>query len=178
MQRIVSLIGSVVVMATTLGCTGYLSPYTGDQGRAIKAMSAREVNDTLAGRGMGLARAAELNGYPGPMHVLELASALRLTPAQRQQTEALFNTMQASAITAGKALIDAEQALDRDFATGSITPAGLDESLQRIGALQARVRAVHLSAHLTQTAILTAEQVTEYGTRRGYQPIAAPPTSR
>ena len=29
---------------------------------------------------MGLALAAELNGYPGPLHVIELADSLRLTP--------------------------------------------------------------------------------------------------
>ena len=34
--------------------------------------------DLRAGRGMGLALAAELNGYPGPAHVLELADKLDL----------------------------------------------------------------------------------------------------
>jgi hypothetical protein len=38
----------------------------GMQSRPIKALSDQQVSDLRAGRGMGLALAAELNGYPGP----------------------------------------------------------------------------------------------------------------
>ena len=48
-------------------------PYAGLQARPVKALSDQQIADLRAGRGMGLALAAELNGYPGPMHVLELA---------------------------------------------------------------------------------------------------------
>jgi hypothetical protein len=41
-------------------------PYSGMQTRPIKALSDQQVADLKAGRGMGLALAAELNGYPGP----------------------------------------------------------------------------------------------------------------
>ena len=47
-------------------------PYAGMQARAIKALSAEQIADLKAGRGLSLALAAELNGYPGPRHVLEL----------------------------------------------------------------------------------------------------------
>jgi hypothetical protein len=52
------------------GCSGVpqVSPYAGEQGRAIKALSQKEVSDLLDGAGMGYAKAAELNRYPGPMH--------------------------------------------------------------------------------------------------------------
>lgn len=43
---------------------------------------------------MGLAKAAELNGYPGPLHVLELAVDLSLTAEQKAATETLFKSMQ------------------------------------------------------------------------------------
>ena len=37
---------------------------------------------------MGLAKAAELNHYPGPAHVLTLATELALTPDQKARTDA------------------------------------------------------------------------------------------
>jgi hypothetical protein len=41
-------------------------PYAGLEARAIKALSEQQIADLEAGRGMGMALAAELNGYPGP----------------------------------------------------------------------------------------------------------------
>src|SRR5712692_7148759 len=43
-----------------------ISGSRGQEGRAIKSLSAEETADLLAGRGMGAARAAELNHFPGP----------------------------------------------------------------------------------------------------------------
>ena len=83
--------------ATSATLAQHAQPYAGQQTRAIKALSDAEVDDLLAGRGAGLARAAELNGYPGPMHVLEHAQALKLTPQQRAATEALMAPMRAAA---------------------------------------------------------------------------------
>src|SRR3974377_1723295 len=59
------------------------APSAGMEQRAVKALSGQQVEDLRAGRGMGLALAAELNGYPGPAHVLELADKLELTSDQR-----------------------------------------------------------------------------------------------
>ena len=42
------------------------SPYAGQESREIKSLSPAEVDGYLAGAGMGFAKAAELNGYPGP----------------------------------------------------------------------------------------------------------------
>jgi hypothetical protein len=44
--------------------------------RPIKALSAEQIADLKAGQGLSLALAAELNGYPGPRHVLELGKQL------------------------------------------------------------------------------------------------------
>ncbi len=63
------------------------TPYAGFQSRPIKALSEQQIADLKAGRGMGLALAAEMNGHPGPMHVLELGERLALTDAQRRTME-------------------------------------------------------------------------------------------
>src|SRR5262245_1477224 len=65
------------------------SPYAGLDSRDIKALSAEQLADLKAGRGMGLALAAELNGYPGPLHVLELADRLQLSPEQTRRVDSL-----------------------------------------------------------------------------------------
>ena len=144
------------------------SPYTGQQSRDIKALSAEDVDAYLAGKGMGLAKVAELNGYPGPSHVLELAAELRLTPGQRQRTEALFASMRNRAIDSGRELVAAERDLDRLFASKEITPASLAAAVERIGVLHAKVRATHLDAHLSQMNILSPSQVARYRELRGY----------
>src|SRR6266404_5181818 len=72
-------------------------PYSGMQSRSIKALSDQQVADLRAGRGMGLALAAELNGYPGPSHVVELAEKLDLSADQRTRVQALFESMKQEA---------------------------------------------------------------------------------
>lgn len=144
------------------------SAYVGQESREIKALSADEVQSYLSGKGMGLAKAAELNGYPGPSHVLALAAQLGLTPKQKSQTQALFASMESRAVKLGAALVDEERGLDRSFAGKTITPEALARSLARIGQLQAEVREAHLEAHLAQVRILNSEQVALYMQLRGY----------
>ncbi|HWM28562.1 MAG TPA: Spy/CpxP family protein refolding chaperone [Woeseiaceae bacterium] len=143
------------------------SPYVGQEARDIKSLSLEDVNAYLSGKGMGLAKAAELNGYPGPAHVLELASQLALTPEQRAKTEALFASMESRAVALGRALVEEERKLDRLFATKAISPELLAGSLSEIGSLQAKVRGAHLEAHLAQVQILTPEQTSRYVQLRG-----------
>ena len=145
-----------------------VSPYVGQEVRAIKSLSPEDVDAYLSGKGAGLARAAELNGYAGPRHVLELASELELTVRQRAQTEALYAAMLSKATALGRALVEKERELDRLFATRSIDAALLAKPLDDIGSLQAGVRGAHLEAHLAQVEILTAEQNARYARLRGY----------
>lgn len=156
---VVSLIASSVMAA---------SPYAGEEGREIKALSAADIEAYLTGQGMGFAKAAELNGYAGPKHVLELARELELTAEQRTRTQALFASMQTKAVALGRQLVDEERKLDRLFAGAGITQDSLQQSVARIGALQADVRAAHLEAHLEQARILTPEQREHYLRLRGY----------
>src|SRR5687768_3033731 len=99
------------------------SPYAGQEERDIKALSAQEVADYLTGKGMGFAKAAELNGHAGPKHVLELADELALSAEQRTRTQALFDSMQTKAIVLGRRLVDEERKLDRLFASATVTQA-------------------------------------------------------
>lgn len=144
------------------------SAYAGQESRAIKSLSPEDVSSLLSGKGMGLAKAAELNGYPGPAHVLELAAELGLTNEQRKLTEALFASTRSKAISLGTALVEEERKLDRLFADKGVTPELLVAELSRIGALQAQLRDAHLEAHVAQARILTPEQTARYAQLRGY----------
>lgn len=149
-----------------------VSPYSGQQSRPIKALSAEDIEGYLTGKGMGFAKAAELNGYQGPAHVLELADELGLTPEQRRGTEAIRAAMNSRAIALGHALIDAEGALDRAFADRTITEASLTTALEEIAAIQAKLRGVHLEAHLAQHRLLSPAQRARYAELRGYASAA------
>ena len=121
------------------------------------------------GRGMGFALAGELNGYPGPLHVIELADKLDLTDTQRRQVQTLFEMMKAESMPIGETLIAQESALDREFAERRITPASLVSLTSDIGQTQAHLRAVHLKYHLTTAELLSMDQKNRYGTLRGYR---------
>jgi len=144
-------------------------PYAGLQEREVKALSEQQIVDLRAGKGMGLALAAELNGYPGPIHVLELGDKLNLTAEQMQRVRRLYEAMKAEAITAGEKLIESERALDQEFATQKMTHARLALLTAQIGERQGALRAVHLKYHLTTADLLSAEQRQRYSELRGYR---------
>lgn len=154
---------------------GHAAPYAGLQVREIKALSADDTRALLQGQGMRLALAAELNGYPGPSHVLEHADALQLTPAQRTQTQALLGRHKAEARELGARLVAAERELDRQFAGGQASAGEVRAQTERIGQLQAELRAAHLQTHLEQTALLTPQQIAHYQRLRGYSAAQAEP---
>jgi hypothetical protein len=149
-------------------------PYAGQQTRAIKALSDDDIAALHKGEGMGMAKAAELNGYPGPAHVLQLAGRLELTEIQRRDVQAIFDRMSAAAKPLGGELIAQEQVLDQLFAKGEITPDRLAAVTAAIAELQGRLRAVHLSAHLETRALLNPDQVVRYEQLRGYGDPQAP----
>ena len=150
-------------------------PYAGQQSRPIKALSDDDIAALRKGEGMGMAKAAELNGYPGPAHVLALASQLGLTETQRQQVAAVFDRMSATAKPLGAELITREQGLDQLFANGEITSDRLTAEAAIIGELQGRLRAVHLAAHLETRPILSVDQIARYKRLRGYADPASSP---
>ena len=145
------------------------SPYAGQEQRSIKALSDREISDLTEGRGLGLAKAAELNGYPGPMHVLELADSLHLSDQQRAKMQELFTAMKAEAIPLGERLIAQEADLDKAFANKTITAATLAASTEAIGATHSALRQTHLKYHLSTVEVLTPAQIQRYAELRGYK---------
>jgi len=143
-------------------------PYADEQGRTISSLSAKDVSDLRAGKGWGLAKPAEFNGYPGPAHVLELADELNLTDQQHEAVQASFEKMQSRAAELGLKLIDAEKRLDAAFVENRITNEELMRLLSVAEHTRAGLRAVHLSAHLQVSPLLSDEQKKKYADLRGY----------
>ena len=102
------------------------------------------------------------------MHVLELADALALPAAQRTDTEVLIQRHKAEVRALGKTLIGVEEEIERLFATRSVSPEVLQNTLAKSADLQRRIRESHLATHLTQTTLLTSDQITSYTKLRGY----------
>lgn len=145
------------------------SPYAGFQDREIKALSPEQTAALLEGEGMSLALAAELNGFPGPRHVLELADSLGLTPDQRRGVEDALAAMQADARRLGALIVAAERALDSAFATRTVAEPSLRAATLALGRLRGELQGVHLAAHLAVTATLTEHQRHRYEQLRGYR---------
>jgi Spy/CpxP family protein refolding chaperone len=162
------LVTAAILVSAGIASAGQHMSYAGEEQREIKTLSAEEVKGYLAGKGAGLAKAAELNHYPGPAHAMEHADALRMTQSQRERTEKAFSEMRDQARRLGESIVGRERELDRLFANSTIDEATLRSILEDIGRLQADLRRVHLQAHLEQKDILTPEQVARYDELRGY----------
>lgn len=142
-------------------------PYAGLDARRVASLSDNEVAGILDGKGMGYALPAELNGYPGPMHILELADRLKLSDSQRAAVEALFVRMKERAREVGRRYVDAEAAVGDAFRAHAdrATIVRLVESADQ---LRAQKRLAHLEAHIDARALLTEEQLKLYAELRGY----------
>ncbi|WEX79169.1 Spy/CpxP family protein refolding chaperone [Sinorhizobium numidicum] len=147
----------------------HASPYVGQELREIKSLSAEDVSELEKGGGWGLAKAAELNGMPGPSHVLKMKRELDLTTDQEASTQRIFAKMRDDAAGEGKRLIAAEMALEADFRERSIDEDSLRARLRQIEASRATLRYIHLVAHLQMMRILNEDQVKRYNELRGYR---------
>jgi hypothetical protein len=168
----------MLALAILTACTGLAfaqhaghapaPPYAGEERRAIKSLSEEDIAELRRGGGWGLAKAAELNGIPGPAHLLELKDAVPLSEEQAAAIGEIFATMKADAIAEGERLIAHEQALEDAFRTRSITDDGLRRMLAKIEESRSALRYVHLAAHLSASALLTEDQIARYAALRGY----------
>lgn len=147
---------------------GETSPYMGQEGREVKALSPQEVQGYLTGQGMGFAKAAELNHYPGPRHVLDLAAEMKLSEGQIEKTKAIYRAMQGEAIRLGRLLVEKERTLDGLFARQEAGEAAVRSVAAEIAGLQGELRFAHLKAHLEMRRILSQEQIQQYDALRGY----------
>lgn len=146
----------------------HLSKYAGQETRDIKSLSPDDIAELRRGGGWGLAKAAELNGVPGPAHLLELKDEIALDDAQVSALSQLYERMKAEAIEQGERLITLERDLESHFRDGTITDAILRSSLDDIAAARRNLRYIHLATHLQTPAILSPDQIRKYNELRGY----------
>jgi len=146
----------------------YQSNYLGQEKRLIKSLSADDIQQLKQGKGWGLAKAAELNGLPGPAHILQMKDKISLSKEQEAKIQALFEDMKSKAIPLGNELIELEKNLNDSFATRTITKELLQQQLDSISDVHKRLRYVHLETHLLTPKILTSAQIEQYNQLRGY----------
>jgi hypothetical protein len=163
------------VLAVSAVATGTEQPYAGFDSRQIKALSSDEIAALATGRGYSQALSAELNGYPGPRHVLELAERLGLDDTQRTAIQALLRDMQTEAIAVGAQVLAGEAKFEVAFRSGTLTEEGLLGMAEEIGRLRGKLRAVHLRFHLRTSALLSRHQIAKYNDARGYGTADAGP---
>jgi len=160
------LINTALVYADS--AANYRSKYVGQELREIKTLSKEDIDELKNGEGWGLAKAAELNGVPGPAHLLEMKFEIQLSEKQIEQISDIYEKMKTDAISLGLKLIDLERELNRSFETGEIDEESLKGLLSRISDVYAQLRYTHLSAHLKTPSILTTDQIKLYNKLRGY----------
>ncbi len=144
------------------------SKYAGQENRMIKSLSDDDIKKLRNGGGWGLAKAAELNGVPGPTHLLELKHQVALRDDQVVAIEASFREMKSQAISYGEKLIDLEKQLGHLFRSGSVNHATLRVALGEIATTRMELRYVHLSSHLDMLAIISQDQIKKYNEIQGY----------
>ena len=144
---------------------------------AITGLTPEEIADLRVGHGMGQARVADAQGYPGPRHVLDAAGSgdLLLSSAQAARIEEIYRAMASEAQRLGGLVLDAEEDLARAFRDGGADASTIRARVERIAGLRGELRAVHLRAHLETRALLDAGQIARYMTLWGHAPVDGSP---
>lgn len=169
------ILSSVILLVVLIPLSTYSasndshrSKYAGQETREIKSLSEADIKELKTGGGWGLAKAAELNGLPGPAHLLEMKEEIKLNAEQVKTIEALYKKMKEEAIQLGLELIGLEQELNDHFANRTISEALLHKLLQKNARVREQLRYVHLATHLKTPDILTPKQIALYNKLRGY----------
>jgi len=172
-MRVLLTSAMIAVLAFVSGTTAHaqnshVAKYAGQQTREIKSLSTDDIAELRRGGGWGLARAAELNGVPGPAHLLELKDAIELSPEQVARISEIYKTMKAKAVAEGERLISLEERLEVMFRQGTVTDSTLRAALAEIAESRKTLRYIHLSTHLETPTILSTQQIARYNVLRGY----------
>ena len=170
MRMMMIVVGVLLITAPSVAQHRLNSPYRHQAEMGLRGLDDNEIAALKAGNGMGLARAAELNSYPGPRHVLDAIEEGKLTasPEQRGRVQQVFNTMNHDAIRIGAQILSEEQSLEAGFRSATMTETELRSRVATIAALQGQLRAVHLTAHIATRAALSESQIARYNELRGY----------
>ena len=171
----IGLVASIIALPLISQATNY----AGQQLRDIKSLSQADIEDLQNGRGWGLAKPAELNGLPGPVHLLEYKSELQLSESQIKAITAIYETMNNQAKQLGRQYIDQERVLEQYLIEPDISEERLHAQILSNAKLHGELRYAHLRAHLQTPAILNAAQIEKYNMLRGYgsgDPCDSPPS--
>lgn len=160
--------GAATATATTSATDGQPDADRFEPAAAIRSLTADEIGQIERGEGAGFALPAELNGVPGPRHVLDLAGELDLTVEQGAAIEEIFAAMRADAVAAGVGYLTAVGDLEAGLRDGTIAAADLPAQVVEVKRREGELVAAHLAAHLATAALLTPEQIATYGELRGY----------
>lgn len=167
------LLALSILLPTAVGAQDahhdHKSAYAGEEARPIKSLSDEDISELRRGGGWGFAKAAELNGMPGPSHVLKMADQIALDYDQKRRVRSVFEDMQREAIVEGARYISLEEDLEARFRKRDVSARELKADLAEIEESRARLRFVHLSAHLMLVDILTEPQIDTYNRLRGYK---------
>ena len=170
MRIAIVLAAALMLSVPALAQDQLTSPYRHQAAMGLRGLSESETTALEAGTGMGMARAAELNGYPGPRHVLDAVAAGKLgaSPEQVQRIQQIFDGMQRDAQRIGARILEEERQLEAGFSAATMTADELRARVGRIAALQDELRTIHLAAHVATRAVLSDVQVARYNELRGY----------
>lgn len=149
------------------------SQYVGQETREIKALPQNDIEGLLKGEGTpfgGMAKPAELNGYPGPRHVLDAIEVgeFEITDKQQVQIQNMYREMNTQAIILGKQIVAIERRIDDSFSNKTVTEENLRKNISSSAELYKQLRFLHLKYHLQMLNILTPQQIEQYNTLRGY----------
>ena len=157
------MLGVVVGIAVTAAAAAASAQHghggAGAEGHQMAQACATEFEKVVGdGRGFGLAFAADQNGYPGPMHVLELRDRLKLTADQEAKARDLMHAMFAESRPKSVRLLEAEAKLRRLFAERAADEATVRAAVAEVERARSEVRLVHLLAHLKTRDLLSEDQ--------------------
>lgn len=168
MKRIALIVALLWPLASVAQDHSAHSAYAGFEAREIKTLSDDDLDDLRRGAGWGLALSAELNGVPGPAHLLELKDQIGLSADQVSTIEGIFAEMQSEAQEAGLRFIEAEAAIEAAFRAGNLEQEQLRALIAASAAARAELRYIHLVRHLETPPLLSPEQIAQYNALRGY----------
>lgn len=136
----------------------------------MKGLSEEGIRGLINGEGLGVARIAELNHFPGPRHVLDIADKLQLSDTQLKETRKVYAGMHKEAVRLGKMIIAREEELENSFARNDIDSNKWKTIVMEIARLEGELRVTHIRAHLAMKGILSPDQISNYDLLKGYGP--------
>ena len=158
-MRTWTAVGIVLAMATLAGAQHRHDGGHGGEPHLVAQQCQKQFEQVIAdGRGFGLAFVADQEGYPGPLHVLELKDLLRLSPEQERAMQRMMEAMFTDSRPAAGRLLAAERRLRSLFASGTADEASVRAAVADVERAHTDLRLVHLLTHLKTRDRLTDEQ--------------------